>query len=298
MSISSDNRRIVTSSGESYSNVWMASFEKNPRMRIVDPKQITKGTAPIFGATISPDGNRIAFSRQGRIFVLPVDREQELQLTFGSSFNPVWSPDGMKIAYLSYQNGKTRVWDVVASGGTPHVFKGTELSGNGNLAWSPGSHILYQKPGNRNFGCLDPLTELERPLVRNDSAGFLFSPQYSPDKRNIAVFWNRNQRGIWLLATDDTVQRFLLPSIPSLVPMAWSLDNRLLYVYGSPQETRNFGKIIAIRISDGKIEESVALPFHRVTRIEMNPTMMKLLFIVSESKTDAWMLENFDPEVE
>ncbi|MBO4803927.1 MAG: PD40 domain-containing protein, partial [Muribaculaceae bacterium] len=47
-------------------------------------------------ASISPDGNKIAFCYKGDIYVVPSTGGQAVQLTSHSSYEsqPVWSPDG------------------------------------------------------------------------------------------------------------------------------------------------------------------------------------------------------------
>jgi serine/threonine-protein kinase len=53
------------------------------------------------GPRISPDGRRLAFASDGQIFTYDLERRSgPTQVTFGGeNHNPVWSPDGSRIAY-------------------------------------------------------------------------------------------------------------------------------------------------------------------------------------------------------
>lgn len=68
---------------------------------------------------ISPDGNRIAFSFKGDIYTVSSKGGNAHRLTFGDSYegNPVWSPDGKKIAFSSDKNGGKDVYIIPADGG-------------------------------------------------------------------------------------------------------------------------------------------------------------------------------------
>jgi len=58
----------------------------------------------------SPD-DRIAFQREGDIYVMACDGTQVTRLTRdGQSFSPAWSPDGESIAFLSSRNRECGAW--------------------------------------------------------------------------------------------------------------------------------------------------------------------------------------------
>jgi Tol biopolymer transport system component len=53
-----------------------------------------------------------------------------------STFSPVFSPDGKRIAFLSNRSGTPQVWTVSAAGGEPkQITRGTDPCGS--IAWSP-----------------------------------------------------------------------------------------------------------------------------------------------------------------
>ena len=72
-------------------------------------------------SAISPDGKTIAFAYKGDIFTVPSAGGDATQLTSNSAFDsePIWSPDGSKIAFMSDRNGGMDVYVMDRRGGAP-----------------------------------------------------------------------------------------------------------------------------------------------------------------------------------
>jgi Tol biopolymer transport system component len=224
---------------------------------------------------------------------MPIEGGSPKQITFLNSlvYSPVWSPDGTEIAFTSTENGSSKVWRVSVNGGTPRPFDDSELSGGtGRVSWSPGANILYQRPGNRSFNVLDPTTEEESPLVEDDSVGWMFDPQYSPDGKKVAVFWNRSPlRGLWLISLEDSSQA---PLHESRYPIGWSSDGNWILA------RQKAGKeILMIPIGGGEAKMLVKLPFGEIGEVRMTPDGRQFVCGVHEIQSDVWLVENFDPAV-
>lgn len=84
----------------------------------------------IMKPSISPDGKTIAFSYKGEIFTVPSAGGEAFRLTANQAYdsNPVWSPDGKKIVFLSNREGSDDLYITDAKGGTP--IRLTTHSGN------------------------------------------------------------------------------------------------------------------------------------------------------------------------
>lgn len=69
---------------------------------------------------ISPKGDRIAFTYKGDIYTVPVTGGAATRLTTRDSYesNPIWSPDGTKIAFASDRNGNPDIFIMDAAGGS------------------------------------------------------------------------------------------------------------------------------------------------------------------------------------
>lgn len=298
--ISKDNSRLSYSRALAYSNLWLITLEGNGAKQNMKTEQLTKGSSLISGPSISPNGKKVTFSmtqgEKSNIYVMSVDGGQMQQLTFFNSHNsyPVWNPDGSEIAFISNHDGKSKIWKINTGGGSPQPYENTEASVH--LTWSPGSQILYQIPGNRNFHLLNPDTEEEWKLVSNDSVGWMFNPRYSPDGRSVAVHWNRTgteQAGLWLISLKDSSQTQLANGF--IYPIKWSNDEQWIYAY----DKNNLGsEILKISIRSGNVQPFLILPYENVScQIAITPDEKRIVCTVWDSQSDIWMMENFDPEV-
>ena len=71
---------------------------------------------------IAPDGQHIAFSYKGDIYVVPTAGGRAQQLTSNPAYDsdPVWTPDGKQLYFSSYREGSQDIFVMPAEGGTPH----------------------------------------------------------------------------------------------------------------------------------------------------------------------------------
>ncbi len=78
--------------------------------------QVTASEKPISDPQWSPDGRRLAFVRDGTIYIVEADGGRLATVTEHSAGNsmPRWSPDGRQIAFLSRRRGWGQVWLVNA----------------------------------------------------------------------------------------------------------------------------------------------------------------------------------------
>lgn len=299
--ITSDGKRMLYTRELSFNNLWLARVEGSGKDRTVRTKKLTTGTLLHGGPSISPDGKLIAFFRgdglKSNIFILPVEGGSPQQITFLNSLNvsPAWSPDSTEIVFGSNEGGVPRVWKVSVHGGKPHQFSESILSSSHSIIWSPGEHILYQMPGNRNFHILDPETGKEVPLVKDDSVGWCFSPQYSPDGKKVALFWNRGKpsrsRGIWIIKLNDFSEEFINEG--EEMPIGWSPDGKWIHAF-NPDSKR----YVQIEVLSKQVKILPTMSF----TADGTPGIMVLdgrpfVFLDYKTHSDVWVVENFDPEM-
>jgi hypothetical protein len=163
-----------------------------------------------------------------------------------------------------------------------------------NISWAPLDIILAQDPGNRNFYKLDPKAGTVGKLIADDSLGWIFSP--TPSVRGeIATDWNRHEDsedGLWLISIDGSHQVGLtrLPVKDYGWPLNWSADGMQLY-------WRNSGYLLRSS-RDGTVTDTLLhLGPDSLASIAITPDAKYIFAVLSESKKDVWLIENFDPEV-
>jgi hypothetical protein len=180
------------------------------------------------------------------------------------------------------------VWIIGVGGSGERAYARTDVGGE-DLFWARDWSILYQRPGNRNFNVLNPQTEAERPLVTNDSIGWMFSPVVSPDGRYVAVDWNRRNGGVYLISLRDSSQRLLLGG-RRLYPIGWSADSRRVYL------DSHADSLIVVPIGGAARGRTIRLPFKpaKCTASEQSDGL-RLVCAVSEHLSDIWTIEDFDP---
>jgi tricorn protease len=141
---------------------------------------------------LSPTGARAVFEARGEILTVPAEKGDARNITQTPGANerdPVWSPDGQTIAFLSDESGEYEL-HLRNQDGTGEVKKiklGEKPAYYSSLGWSPdGKKILYQD-NHLHLWYLD-LEQKKSTLVDTDAYqdGGDLSPAWSPDSKWLA----------------------------------------------------------------------------------------------------------------
>jgi eukaryotic-like serine/threonine-protein kinase len=142
---------------------------------------------------LSPDGRRVAVSiieQESQTWLYDLSRETLSRFTFEGSqnYNPVWTPDGKRVAFESNNSGPLNIfWQLAdGSGGLERLTTSPYI--NAPVSWSPDGHLLA-------FGEINTTTGQNMWILRmNDRKVLPFhrtgpnenQPRFSPDGRWLA----------------------------------------------------------------------------------------------------------------
>jgi TolB protein len=177
----------------------------NPDVFLLSPDgsdltRVTRTPSVEAGLSWSPDGGRVAFTRQRgewvHLFVMDLDEGEEVHL--GPGTNPSWSPDGRYIVYSSPDPTATPRSDLFVvrpdGSGRAKLTSGSQW-GDYNAQWSPdGSKILFERYPADQSGEFGPFADLwvlsstgiTRLTSRQSDDSGVQDGQWSPDGRFIS----------------------------------------------------------------------------------------------------------------
>lgn len=142
----------------------------------------------ITGADIAPNGKRAIFAARGDLFNFPAENGNVYNLTKSNDIhdrNPVWSPDGRSVAFISDRTGTDEIF-VMNQDGSNVV----QLTSDGNfyrysLKWSPNSKYLLSSDNARNLYFIEVETKKQTKVTKS-SSWVISDYSWSPDSKWIA----------------------------------------------------------------------------------------------------------------
>jgi Tol biopolymer transport system component len=194
---------------------------------------------PYRGVDLSPDGKRIAVHRHegtgGDVWL--AEAQGPVRLTFDPSqdnSNPIWSPDGKRIAFGSRRGGKWGIYEKPTDGTGKEELLLELGSTGGPMSWSTdGKFLAYTTVGpqtNLDIWAV-ALTGERKPFTVVEDQGLQTMPQISPDGKWIAYVSNVTGRfevyvrpfptgdGHWQITTDGALN----------TSMRWRGDGKELF---------------------------------------------------------------------
>ena len=181
---------ISASADEKEKNKWDVSKPPGPKKSAA--LDVNRGTW--LSLDVSPDGRKIVFDMLGDLYLLDIDGGQAASLTSGMEWDmqPVFSPDGKKIAFTSDRGGGDNIWLMNLAEGEKSAKALSEEKFRllNQPAWDPtGTHVAARKhfTGTRSLGAgeiwafhVDGGSGVQLTKRKNDQLD-LGEPAFSPD---------------------------------------------------------------------------------------------------------------------
>jgi Tol biopolymer transport system component len=250
------------------------------------------------GPALAPDGGRVAIRRRdgGNLDIWLIDpaRGTTTRFTFdpGADGNPVWSPDGSRVAWTSAETGGDGISVKSAGGlGQEQVLATVPAQGSAVLDWSrDGEFILYQVDNGATgmdlfrvptTGGGKPEVLLQTPF--NETRG-----RFSPDRRWLAYQSNESGRAeVYVASLAGGAGKWQISTAGGTDP-CWSRDGRELF-YLSPDQ-----RLMSVPVAAGEsFAPGTPQPLFRVqvepgfrrNVYDVSPDGQRFLFLVTAGET-------------
>ncbi len=291
MSLAADGRHLVYSSLDAKGGIRKVAFDPVSGSVKGLPSVVTGGTSR-FGSRRNPhrtvSGWLSTAAREGTTFSCPRPDGSDLkQLTTDGARNrnPVWSPDGARLAFVSNRGATYNVWTINQDGSGLRQLTYSPL-GFVNAIWSPDGKkmSLVDAEGGDKIAIFDPsqpwagqtLQMLPRFL---GNPPLFFPVAWSPDGQYLAGAPSPSGVVIFSCATGEYVRLN-----EAGTPTSWLSDGRRI-VYDDD------GKLFLIDRQTKKSREILAVPGEILTDAALTRDSRTLYFSQYVSEADVWMGE-------
>ena len=235
LSFAPDGKTIVYVRGGDHGANWAAdgnvppnpgSSSVQPRVQVWSiatagnavPKLLGDGDEP----AIAPAGDRVAFVKDKRIWIAPIDGSKPADQAFfarGSSESPAWSPDGKALAFVSDRDDHSFI-GIFDGPAHPIRYVSTSTSRDDGFAWSgESSRIAFVRQPGRGGTPSSPLVQRPHPwsIVVGDARPP--RPEVPAGPRVGAAIVESWKSG-----------RALVDSVPRDVHLQWAADDHVVFL--------------------------------------------------------------------
>lgn len=213
----------------------------------------------------APDGQSFVFASDAtgsyQLYLQRMDQPTALQLTNseGMNFAPVFSPDGLKIAFVSTRSdGIPTIWVMNTDGSEPEQIT-TELGRDTSPAWGPdGRQLLFSSdqsgPWNLFLTVLEEEVEGEFPILPPEfsTRNQLWPFFDSQGERIVYTVWDDladpQTSDIYLLDFEEEAPRTIRQGAGADIAWAWADETHLLASVGGPDDVQ----IALVDVSTGQ----------------------------------------------
>ena len=250
-------------------------------------------------ARFSPDGKFVAYAAtkggNSSIWLKQVGGGEPFtnQSEQGTASSPIWSPDGLQIAFLSKRDVPTGVWSIwtmPAFGGSPTQLKPLEYYSRELVAWSRAGKIYFVMQ--KNLYALDVASQQTSQVTKFDQARDR-SFSLSPDEERIAYNDIKDEQSdIWIIPKGGgPPQRVTNDKAEDSNPV-WTVDGQSI-VYSS---RRNGIRQICLAHLDGGPPVQLTINDNNSEVMDISSDGAKILYAMARDESDLWSVKLDHPK--
>ena len=235
LSFTPDGKTIVYVRGGDHGANWAAdgnlqpnpnSSAGQPRVQVWSiatttdavPKLLGEGDEP----AIDPSGTRVAFVKDKRIWLAPIDGSRAAELAFfarGSNGSPAWSPGGNALAFVSDRDDHSFI-GIFTDAKQPIRYLAASTSRDAEPIWSgEGRQIAFVRQPGRGGTPQSPLVQRRQPWS-------VFVADARPRRPGVPANPGSDDAAFESWKSG----RALVDSIPSAVSLRWAADDHLVFL--------------------------------------------------------------------
>lgn len=200
------------------------------------PVQLTHAASASRGAAWSPDGRRLAFERDGGLWITTVDdanaSETRVEGAVSVASFPDWSPDGLSLVYGTGTGTETALATIPVEGGTPRQLT-SHRGGEWFPRWSPdGRRIAFYSTWDARMTDIWTVASDGSDLVQiTDDAAEDFRPAWSPDGGSLLFTSRRGGKNdLWIAPATPRAHAQRVTDADGIVLHGdWTRDGRVFF---------------------------------------------------------------------
>lgn len=249
VSVSADGRSIVTAQRMEENDIYVGSTTNPERL-----SKATRESTAYIRSSWTPDGRLVYGALENnlpQIWLTALDSKQPTRLSSGNSadYEPVVSPDGRFVFFVSDRTGERKIWRMNIDGSSPSMIGPPDGTGINPKVSPDGQKILFtvNRPDGRYLGRM-PVDGGKLELEKHYSRSYW---DISPDSQLVAfVQFNESGEaaGVAVRSVNaDNSDVTILDISPQSV-FAWSRDGREIFFRERNLSDDHFSTIYAIDI--------------------------------------------------
>lgn len=204
---------------------------------------VHEGTS--MSVAVSPDGRMLAVDLQGSLWIIPAKGGRAKRITdlFNDARQPVWSPDGKRLAFFAYRDGTYDLYSIAPDGSD--MRKLTQgVADDREPTFSPdGRFVAFASdragtgPQGYNIWTLELATGALVQVTSGD--GEDRTPSWSPDGRDIAFSTTRGTAsGIYAVPAGGGAERAVKVGAGRFDAPSWGPGGKLTWISSDPASSR------------------------------------------------------------